>query len=82
MNRRHCNRGGLKFTVLGDDLMNRSESLAVEFASDRVGTADVGVDHAEQPNGLALFFQFFIDPGMIASEDARADDRDGDRILR
>ena len=38
--------------------------------------------HESELDGLALLFEFLIDSGMIAPENAHPHDSDGSRILR
>ena len=78
---RSRDRCRLYLAVGGDQLHDRAERLASEFARDSIGAASVGIDDSQQPYRFSLLFQFLVDPGMISSKDAHAHYRDGDRIL-
>ena len=69
---------GLQLAVRGEHLRDGAESFAGEFAGDRIGAGSVGINDAEKADRLALLFEFFVDAGMVASEDACPDDGDGD----
>src|SRR5215475_1357660 len=71
-------RGSLNLTVRGEELIERSEGAAVEFAGDGVGARDVAIDHAEQAERLALLLEFLVDAGVVASEGADPYHRDVD----
>jgi hypothetical protein len=80
------NRGGgyrrrTKFTVGGHHLTNRAKGPAAELAGNLVGTIKVGVNHPQQADRFPLLFEFFVDAGVVSSEDAHAHYRDGNRIL-
>ena len=66
----------------GQHLLHRAEGLAPELARYFVRAARVRIDHSQQPHRLPLLFQFLVDSGMVASENAHAHDGDGDRTLR
>jgi len=70
--------GGLQLAVRGEHLRDGAERFAGEFAGDGIGAGGVGIDDAEKTNGFALLFEFFVDAGMVASEDACPDDGGGD----
>jgi hypothetical protein len=67
--------------VGGEHLLHRAESLAAELAGYGVRPVHVGIDDSQKVNGFALLFQLFVDAGVIASENAHADDGDVDCIL-
>jgi hypothetical protein len=73
MDGRDCNRGGLDFAVRGEKLLERTERAASEFAGGGISAQQVGIDHADQADGLACLFQLLVDAGVIASERACAD---------
>jgi hypothetical protein len=58
-------------------LLNRSKSLAIRFACNIVSQRRIGVDHSDQPHDACLL-QLLVDPGVVASEGAHANDRDVD----
>lgn len=58
----------------GQHLRDRSEGAAAKFARNRVSPVQIGIDHANQSNRLTMLFEFFIDAGVIAPEDAYAND--------
>ena len=68
----------LQFAVRGEHLQDGAEGLAGKFAGDGICAGGVGIDDAEKADGLALLFEFFVDAGVVASEDACPDDGDGD----
>jgi hypothetical protein len=68
--------------VRGQHLSDRTESAAAELAPNRVRAVKVRIDHAHQPNRLALLLQFFIDSGVVASENAHPHHHHGNRIVR
>ena len=80
--RGHGDRGGLHFAVRGDQLLDRAEGAAAEFAGDGVGARHVGIHHAHQADRLALLRQLVIDAGVVASEGAHADHGDVDEVVR
>jgi hypothetical protein len=82
MKRRRSNRRGLQFAVRGEHLLNRAKSLAAELSGNGVGTVQVRINNSEQADRFSLLLQFLVDSGMIAPEDAYADDRDRNRFLR
>ncbi len=65
----------------GQHLRHLAESPAAELSRHGVGTVEIRIDHAHQPDWLTLLLQFLVDPCMIASEDAHPHHRDGNRIL-
>jgi hypothetical protein len=67
--------------VRGQHLFDRTEGAAPEFACHRVGSVEIGIDYAHQPDRLALLFQFLIDAGVVASKNAHSYHRDGNRIV-
>ena len=66
----------------GHHLMDRAERPAAKFAGNLVGAIQIGVNHSQQTDRLPLLFEFFVDAGVISSEDAHAHHRYGNRILR
>src|SRR5208282_1853845 len=81
----HGGRGdgsGLHFAVRSKQLIDRAEPLATELAGDGVGAIHVRIYYSEQADGFALLFEFFVDAGVVASEDACAHYHDGSRSLR
>ena len=77
--RRHGCRAN--FAVGGEHLLDRAERSASKLACHSIGTVKIGIDDAHQPNGFALLLEFSIDSGVVASEDAHTNYRDGDRIV-
>jgi hypothetical protein len=71
-----------KFTMGGHHLTNRAEGPAAKFSSNLVGAIEVGINDSQQADGFALLFEFFVDAGVVSSEDAHAHNRYGNRILR
>ena len=82
MNRGRGHGSSAKFTMGRHHLANRAKGPAAKFASNLVRTIKVGVNHSQQADGFALLFEFFVDAGMVSSEDAHAHHRYGNRILR
>src|ERR1700741_4881239 len=70
VNGRDRNGSGLDFTVRGEQLVERSERSAVEFAGHCVGAGYISIDHAEQSQRLALLLEFFINAGVVTAESA------------
>jgi hypothetical protein len=67
--------------VRGQHLLDRAKSTTAELARHGVGTIEIRIDHAHQPNWFALLLQFLVDPGVVASENAHTHDSDGYRIV-
>ena len=42
----------------------------------------IGIDHSQQAHRFALLFEFLVNSGMIAPEDAYADHSNGNRAFR
>jgi hypothetical protein len=63
-------------------LLDRAEPAATEFARYSIGAAQVRINHSDETNRFPLLFEFFVNAGVIASENAYAHDRDRNRILR
>ena len=82
MNRGRRHRSSTNFTMGGHHLMDRAERPAAKFAGNLVGAIQIGVNHSQQTDRLPLLFEFFVDAGVISSEDAHAHHRYGNRILR
>jgi hypothetical protein len=59
--------------VGGNQLVNRSESAAAEFAGDSVGAGHVRIHNPHQADRFTLLCQLVIDAGMVASEGAHTD---------
>ena len=74
-------RRGADFAVRGEHLLDGIESAAAELAGHGVGAVEVGIDDADQPHGFAQLLELFVDAGVVASEDAYADDGHGNRIV-
>ena len=53
-------------------MLDRSESAAVEFFRDRIRAAEIWVNHANQPDRLALLRKLVVYAGVVASENADA----------
>src|SRR5262249_14171785 len=81
MNRGGRHRSGTDLAVRGQHLFYGSEAAAVELTGHGVGAVNVGIDHSNKAYSFALLFEFFVDTGVITSEDAYADYGNGDRIL-
>ena len=62
--------------------MHGAERLAFKLACDVIGPRCVRIDDSQKAYRLSLQFQFLVDSGMIASENAYAHDSYGDRIVR
>jgi hypothetical protein len=77
-----CDRSGLQLAVRGEHLLDRTEALAPELTGYRVGATYVRIDHSQQAHGFALLFEFLVDSGVIAPENADTNHRDGNRVLR
>jgi hypothetical protein len=75
-------RSSAKFTMGGHHLANCAEGPAAKFASNLVGAIKIGINHSQQANGLPLLFEFFVDTGVVSSEDAHTHHCNGNRILR
>jgi hypothetical protein len=67
--------------VGGEHLLDRPEGLAAELGGHGVSAVQVRVDDPEQAHRLPLLLQFFVNSGMVAAEDADADDRDRNWFL-
>jgi len=74
--RRHCDRGGPDIHPGADQLLNGTESAAVELFCDGVGPRGVFIDHADQLNSFQFTGELVVDAGVISSESAYADDGD------
>lgn len=81
MDRRRGNGRGTDLAVRGEHLLDRAESAAAELAGDRIGALQNRINHSDEANRFALFFKFFVNAGMIASEDAYTNDCDRNRIV-
>ena len=53
----------------------------MEFSCDRVGSRNIRIDYADQPDRRAFLGKLLIDTGVIASESANSDNRDLDQII-
>ena len=73
----HGDRRRLHLAVGGEHLLQRAERLAAELAGDGIGAGRIGIDYSHQAHAVRLL-QLAINAGVIASERARADDRDID----
>jgi len=82
MNRGSGHRSGTKFTVGGHHLTNGAEGPAAELAGNLVGAIEIGVNHSQQADRFPLLFEFFVDAGVVSSEDAHTHYRNGNWILR
>jgi hypothetical protein len=56
--------------VRGEQLVERSEGAAIEFAGPSIGTSHVAIDHAQQAERFALLLKFLVDAGVVAAEGA------------
>jgi hypothetical protein len=68
--------------VRGEHLLDGAEGAASELAGDGVGAIEAGIDDADEADRFALLFEFFVNAGVVASEDAHANHCDGNRIIR
>ena len=82
MHRRSRHRRGLQFAVRGQHLRAPIRSPCSRTRGHGVGAVQVRIDHSQQAHRFPLLFEFLVDSGMIASEDAHAHHGDGNRILR
>ncbi len=73
LHRGNSDGGRLHLAVGGNQLLDRSESAAAEFAGDSVGAGHVGIHNPHQADRFALLRQLVIDAGVVASEGAHAD---------
>jgi hypothetical protein len=76
MDCRRCHRSGADFVVRRKHLLDRAEGAAAELARHGIGALQNWINHPNQANRLALFLQFLVNPGVIASKDANTDDCD------
>src|ERR1700735_4575597 len=81
MDRRRRHRRRPYLAVRGQHLLDRTKCSASKLARYRVRAVKIRIDHTHKANGLSLLFQFVVDAGMIASEDAYAHHRDGNRTV-
>src|SRR5579872_2583920 len=77
--RRHGGRADL--AMRGEHLLDGTEGPATELSRYRIRAIKVRIDHTHQANRVALLFQFFVDAGVIASENAHPHHGDGNRIV-
>jgi hypothetical protein len=75
------NRGGLDLAVGGKQLLEGSERSAAEFAGSGIGTQQVRINDADQPDGFTGLLELLVYASVVASEGAYADDRDIDGAL-
>jgi hypothetical protein len=61
-------------------LLNRSKTAAPELLRYSVGCRDIGINHSNQANSLAVFSELVIDAGMIAPKGSDADHSNIDDI--
>jgi hypothetical protein len=69
-------RSGLNLAMRTDQLFNRAETPATEFAGDCVSPGNVGIDDAHQSHGFILFGELMIDASVIAPEGSHTDNCD------
>jgi hypothetical protein len=55
-----------------NQLFDRTESTATEFAGDGIGSSRVGIDDAHQADRFSLLRQLVVDAGMVVSKCAHA----------
>lgn len=64
-----------------DQLLDRAESATAKFVRDRVRPLSIRIDDSHQPYWRAFLRKLVVDAGMVASEDAHADDGDTSEVL-
>jgi len=82
MLRRRCHARGAHLAVSGQHLANRAKAAAAKFPGYRIRAIQIRIDDSDQAHGFALLFEFLANAGMIASENADADDCDRNLLLR
>lgn len=80
MDRGRGHRRRLHFPVSGEQLFDGAERLASELAGHLISASEIGIDHSQQADCLALLLQFLVDSGMIASENSHTHDGDGNGV--
>ena len=80
---------GLDFAMGGEQLVERSEGAAIEFAGHGIGARHIAIDHAQQAERLALLLELLVNAGVVAAEGADSHHGDVDdagwiqeRVLR
>src|SRR5947209_3283685 len=71
----------LQLTMGREHLVNRSECLALELPSHRVGASHVRIDNSQQAHWLPLQLKLFIDTRVIPSEYSYTYNCNRNRIL-
>jgi hypothetical protein len=68
-----CDRRCLDFAVGRNELLERPEGTAAEFASNGIRTRHIAVDDPEQADRLSLVLELLVDAGVVAAEGTHAD---------
>ena len=81
MDRRHNDRGSLHFVISVNELFDGAKSAAAKFLGNGVRASEIGVNNSGETDWFALLGEILIDAGVVASEDASANNCDSDEAL-
>jgi len=68
--------------MLGEELFDGADSVAVEFSCDGFSPGQVGIHDRGQTHIFVLFGQLLVNPRMVAPECACSDYRNWNHVVR